>query len=125
MWKDIDGAPGYSVSSNGVIVGMKGYPIKCLTIKRGYVQFSMPIKAIDRTFSMCVHRIVAIAFIPNPLNLPQVNHINGIKNDNRVENLEWCTCKQNIHHAIRTKLRDRVQKNFTRAIQVHRNSKIF
>lgn len=69
-----------------------------------YVEVSLP--EIDgKRQRFHAHRLVALAFLPNPFNLPTVNHINGIKSDNIVENLEWASYGQNNQHAYDTGLK--------------------
>lgn len=98
-WKDITDYEGlYEVSCRGNVRNKK--TLKLLSNKsKSYVFISLVKNKFRKTH--LAHRIVALMFIPNPLNKKEVNHINGVKNDNRVENLEWCTSKENISHSWR------------------------
>lgn len=69
----------------------------------GYLEISIRLGDQKRKW-LLVHRIVAQAFLENPLNLPQVNHKDGDKTNNSSENLEWCTSAQNCNHAVKNKL---------------------
>jgi len=66
----------------------------------GYMQVSIYTES-GNLKSFRVHRLMALAFIPNPENKPQVNHLNSIRSDNRIENLEWCTNSENQIHSVK------------------------
>lgn len=96
-WKPITGYEGlYEVSNLGNVRNNLGQPIKQYTSCGGYKRVLL--KKDGFTEYVYMHRLVAMHFISNPNNLPVVNHINEIKDDNRVENLEWCTQKYNCNH---------------------------
>lgn len=82
--------PDYFISDRGKLYSsyLGKFILPCLNDK-GYEKIKIKVKG--KFLSTFIHRLVALAFIPNPRNLPQINHINEIKTDNRVENLEWCT----------------------------------
>lgn len=94
IWVKIPGFNGrYEVSSRGRVRGR--WVLKPYMTKDGYLVAQLREDGKTRKFR--INRLVATVFIPNPENLPQVNHKNENKTDNRVENLEWCTAKQNIN----------------------------
>ena len=93
----------FEVFENGDVyrINKDGTKTLCPVIKTGrkrnYCIVSCMVDGKQKLFY--VHRLVAEAFIPNPLNLPQVNHLDGDPSNNHVSNLEWCTPKQNVSHA--------------------------
>ena len=99
VWRDIPGWEGlYQVSNLGRIRSIRVRLIKPYDA-RGYRVATL--HSGDRMERAGVHRFVAQAFIPNPEGKEQVNHINGDKADNSVENLEWVTCQENNLHRCR------------------------
>ena len=113
IWKDIKGYEGlYRISSLGRILSLQrtfytGRNNRICTIpntimspsktKKGYLRVTLYKDGQPKGFQ--VHRLVAEAFIPNPNNLPEVNHKNEIKDCNKVDNLEWCTSEYNIKYS--------------------------
>jgi hypothetical protein len=105
MWKDIEGYEGlYQVSKFGEI--MSFYFGKKIILHPGFNgrYFQITLRKNKKGKMFLISRLVAIHFIPNPFNLSEVNHKNFIKIDDYVENLEWCTHKQNMEHAELNKL---------------------
>lgn len=114
IFKDIPGCEGYyQVSNKGNVKSLSRYvkskpgqrdyktPSRILKTnidKRGYHRVELNVNGNSKKH--LVHRLVAKTFIPNPENKPNIDHINTNTSDNRVENLRWCTQKENIHNPI-------------------------
>lgn len=97
IWKDIEGYEGlYQISNLGKIKSLTKNCILKPSNCRKYKGVNLYKNGITKTKS--IHRLVAIAFIPNPNNYPCVNHIDCNKENNNADNLEWCTYKQNNNH---------------------------
>ena len=101
-WRPIKGYENeYLVSEAGDVWSLRSR--RKLSLKRertGYLRVNLSVDGVSKAF--LVHRLVAVAFIPNPSNKPTVNHINENKGDNRAENLEWATMKEQNIHGTRT-----------------------
>ena len=123
VWADIQGFEGYyQVSNLGRVRSLprtvkmhragktydmhhNGRILRQSVRKDGYLL--VQIFKDSKYFTCVVHRLVAKAFLDNPLNLPEVNHIDGDKKNNKVSNLEWCTRSRNIKHAFEHGLIDK------------------
>jgi hypothetical protein len=124
IWKDIEGHDGYQVSNLGNVKSLDRWifkidkrfskPIKLFqpgimkaktkyASKKGLYGFYFTVN-LGKIKRIPIHRIVAKTFIDNPLCLNEVNHINSIKTDNRVENLEWVNRRENMAHAYKKRI---------------------
>lgn len=127
IWKDVVGYEGlYQVSNLGNVKSLnfnRSGQEKLLKLSVNKFYTYPQVKLYKNEVKKClkVHRILAQAFIPNPLNLPYINHINAIRTDNRLENLEWITHAENIQHAFNIGTKSFTE--LTRAAVIKANSK--
>lgn len=111
IWKDIKNYEGlYKISNLGRVKSLPKYAgrsyrkekiLKTYLDKNGYVKVILCKN--NKTRFLSIHRLLAEAFIPNPNDYPQINHKDENKQNNSLNNLEWCTCKYNINYGTRTK----------------------
>ena len=99
-WKRIKGYERYSISSEGEIMNPQGKLMKPFPVGAGYLQVSLWKDCKRKKFY--VHRLVAEAFCENPCSYKEVNHKDGNKKNNCIENLEWCTRAENLNHSYYT-----------------------
>lgn len=111
IWKDIKGYEGrYKISNRGNVLSTGNYLngrkhkerlVKTRKNKYGYITVCLYTRQVGRTCML--HRLIADAFIDNPMHKPFIDHINTIKDDNRIENLRWVTAKENCNNPLSLK----------------------
>lgn len=121
-WKQIHNSSRYKVSSEGDVMNVKTGRILKPQRSNGYLH--VVLCEDGRHQSRLVHRIVADEFVPHKQGLDQVNHIDGNKENNRADNLEWCTGSDNMKHAYRTGLQklipNQIKESLNRSIEARR-----
>lgn len=107
----------YRISDNGELYSIRADKILRYSIDPyGYRYYVLCVDGNRRTIK--AHRLVAMAFIPNPDNKPAIDHINGIKTDNRVSNLRWCSNKENSNNPLTlAKLRQTAANNIPKLVE--------
>ena len=127
VWRDIAGYNGrYQVSNKGNVYSVErmdvmgreqgGVTLKPRYDKDGYLRVTLCKNGKLETKK--IHRLVTETFIPNPNGFPEVNHIDEVKTNNNVENLEWCTSKYNSNHGTRTKRLAQAQSKKVRGVNI-------
>ena len=139
IWKPIEENPVYLVSNYGRVKTID-HPVWCkvnnsYSIRKG--RFCTPsnknskkywrvgVQINNKQKHLAIHRLVAKAFIPNPYNLPQINHIDGNKNNNHVSNLEWCDNSYNQLHALKNGLKDVTKMSDQEIKEAYTEDKVF
>lgn len=105
IWRIVKNYPDYMVSNKGRVKSLvyrKERMLKPGYGSNGYL--TVGLTKNKKRITNTVHRLICQVFIPNPENKPETNHINGIKTDNRIENLEWCTRSENAIHSYKNGL---------------------
>lgn len=100
IWKPVPDYPAYEVSNFGRVKSFKQGKQRILKPILKYGYFYVMLYKVNKSKQISVHRLVAQLFIPNLDNKPEINHIDGNKQNNHVSNLEWCTSSENERHAV-------------------------
>lgn len=119
QWKQIDGFENYYISNYGRVWSKSHNQILAPSYITGYKRVHLWSKAEGKNIGRLIHRLVAEAFIPNPEEKPFIDHIDGDRTNNYVENLRWCTRKENNNNPITLERMSKAQMGNKRALGNH------